>query len=163
MAVPLDDIEAAWLQLDGRWAVRIAGALEPGVVYFSSPGEEHLIYVPPGTASGSPLAGHARDAAQAIVDVATQTKVEDGLKGIAKEIALGQPPIEAVEGRRVVGVSRLGKRVVLKLLPCSETAGWARQTRAAVPTASRFLPTGPDLPSHGASPFHFQEIFHDPP
>lgn len=29
--------------------------------------------------------------------IATQTKVEDGLKGIAKEVALGQDPIDAVE------------------------------------------------------------------
>ena len=32
-----------------------------------------------------------------------------------------------------------------------------------IPTASKVLLTGPDLPSHGTPPFHFQEFFHDPP
>ena len=52
---------------------------------------------------------------------------------------------------------------VLKLLPRSEMAGWARQTRAVISRGTKGFAHRPLICPATAHPFHFQEFFHDPP
>lgn len=72
IVVPLDDVEAVWLQHDGRWAMRISGRLEI-VTFFDGKSKRVLVYTPPTTFVVSPLrsvvddvANHVRDVARAL-------------------------------------------------------------------------------------------------
>jgi hypothetical protein len=72
VAIPLHDVEAVWLQHDGRWAVRIAGRLEEMSALDGST-TNVLTYIPPSTFVVSPLeraverlSDRVRDMAQAV-------------------------------------------------------------------------------------------------
>ncbi len=67
VAIPLDDVEAVWLQHTGLWATRIAGRLEELMPNDGS--ATHLIYTPPTTFVVSPLGRVADDLSKHVRDV----------------------------------------------------------------------------------------------
>lgn len=69
IVVPLDDVEAVWLQHDGRWAMRICGRLEV-VNWFDGTNKQALTYTPPTTFVVSPLGSVVEDLAKQVRDVA---------------------------------------------------------------------------------------------
>jgi hypothetical protein len=73
IVIPLDDIEAVWLQHDGRWAMRTSGRLEP-VIWHDGGNRETVIYTPPTTFVVSPLGSLVEDLVKQAGEVAQALK-----------------------------------------------------------------------------------------
>jgi hypothetical protein len=73
IVIPLDDVEAVWLQRDGRWAMRTSGRLEQ-VQWLAREGHAEqkydLVYTPPSTFVVSPLGSLVEDLVKQVRDVA---------------------------------------------------------------------------------------------
>jgi hypothetical protein len=73
IVIPLDDVDAVWLQRDGRWAMRTTGRMEQ-VQWFDREGDGaqkyDLVYTPPSTFVVSPLGPVVEDMGKQVRDVA---------------------------------------------------------------------------------------------
>lgn len=70
VTIPIDDVEAVWLQHSGRWAVRIAGRLD-FLNSIEAPDVHKLFYLPPSTFVVSPLGLVLKDIPKNVKEVAT--------------------------------------------------------------------------------------------
>lgn len=68
VAVPIDDVEAVWLQRNGRWAVRISGRFEL-LLPTESDGMQELAYIPPDSFVASPLGTLVGDLSKQVQDL----------------------------------------------------------------------------------------------
>lgn len=68
VTIPLDDVEAVWLQHTGRWAVRVAGRLEQFTAFDNS-SVDKLTYTPPGTFVVSPLGSIMQQLSKNVQDI----------------------------------------------------------------------------------------------
>lgn len=67
-SVPIDDVEAVWLQHTGRWAVRLAGRFELFFPVDGGAGQE-LTYLPPASFVVSPLGRLLEDLTKRVHDI----------------------------------------------------------------------------------------------
>ncbi|MBI4956509.1 MAG: putative DNA binding domain-containing protein [Myxococcales bacterium] len=69
IVIPLDDVEAVWIQQDGSWAMRVSGRME---TFDSFDGQQKgaLIYTPPTTFVVSPLGAVVEELGKHVRDVA---------------------------------------------------------------------------------------------
>ncbi len=92
IAVPLDDVEAVWLQHDGRWAMRISGHLDQfsddghldQMTSDDEPQKCTLFYIPPMTTVVSPLGSVIEDLSKQVREVVVSLRSTLSVQHLAR-------------------------------------------------------------------------------
>lgn len=121
IVVPLDDVEAVWLQHDGRWAMRISGRLE---LFNSIDGKQKqaLIYTPPTTFIVSPLGSVVEDLAKQVREVARALKSTL----VVQQFERQEPTVDEIRER----AHRLWADRQQRGIPGSPISDWLNARRA---------------------------------
>jgi hypothetical protein len=114
--VPIDDVEAIWLQHDNHWAMRLAGRLELFTTYADEATE--LAYTPPTTFVVSPLGRLVEELSSRVRDIART------LQGtlVVQQHSRTEPSHSAIAERAY----QLWALRVSKDIPGTEEEDWSR-------------------------------------